>query len=245
LIFEEYTVTSSLPATSSARDRLLLATANLLVESGNRTASTRAICELAGVQAPTLYHYFGSKQGLIDAVINHGFTQYVTPGHEANVTDDPLVDLRAGWDRHVQFGLEHPTFYALLYGAVIPGQPCAIAAPAKAMLLELLDRAARHGLLRVSPSVAAAEIFAANVGVTLQLITQPDTERDIELSARVREAILASLVTESIATDTDATNPSPAREAIALAAMLDQTTANLSTGELAILRELLDRISAS
>ena len=50
----------------NARDRLLLAAAELL-EAGS-AVSTRAVCDRAGVQAPTLYHHFGSKQGLIDAV---------------------------------------------------------------------------------------------------------------------------------------------------------------------------------
>ena len=61
------------------RDRLLLAAAELMHESGEPTVSTRAVCERAGVEAPTLYHHFGNKQGLIDAVIQHGFNQYVDP----------------------------------------------------------------------------------------------------------------------------------------------------------------------
>src|SRR5579859_3307052 len=96
-------------STANARDRLLLAAAQLLAESGDRTLSTRAVCKLAGVQAPTLYHHFGSKQGLIDAVINYGFTQYVE-SEQGSGADDPLVSIRRGWERHVQFGLEHPTF---------------------------------------------------------------------------------------------------------------------------------------
>src|ERR1700754_1570583 len=104
-----------------ARDRLLLAAAELLEESGDRPASTRAICERAGVTAPTLYHHFGSKQGLLDAVLNHGFTQYVAAEESA----DPLRDLRDGWDSHVGYGLAQPAFYALLYGRVRPGRPCA------------------------------------------------------------------------------------------------------------------------
>jgi AcrR family transcriptional regulator len=39
--------------------------------------STRAICERAGVQAPTLYHHFGNKQALLDAVITHGFNRFL------------------------------------------------------------------------------------------------------------------------------------------------------------------------
>src|SRR5436309_521150 len=120
------------PSEGNARDRLLRAAATLMNESGERTLSTRGVCAMAGVRAPTLYHHFGSKQGLIDAVIRHGFTQYVAPAspHESS---DPVQDVRRGWDRHVQFGLEHPTFYALLYGQVEPGKPCAVTGPAQAM----------------------------------------------------------------------------------------------------------------
>src|SRR6266480_4149682 len=57
--------------------------------------------------------------------------------------------VRDGWDRHVQFGLDHPAFYVLLYGRIEPGRPCAITGPAHTMLCELLTAAAQHGLLRV------------------------------------------------------------------------------------------------
>src|SRR2546428_13217209 len=106
---------------SAVRDRLLLAAAQLLHEAGGKEVSTRAICERAGVQAPTLYHHFGSKQGLLDAVVNYGFTQYVqapSPG------GDPVDRIREGWDRHVEYGLAHPAFYVLLYGQIEPGVPC-------------------------------------------------------------------------------------------------------------------------
>ena len=79
---------------------------------GGGEVSTRAICERAGVQAPTLYHHFGSKRGLEDAVITHGFKRFL-----ADAGGDAIEDIRAGWDLHVRFGLENPGFYALIYGA--------------------------------------------------------------------------------------------------------------------------------
>jgi AcrR family transcriptional regulator len=219
--------------TSNAKDRLLLAAAELLDASGDGTASTRAICELAGVQAPTLYHHFGSKQGLIDAVINHGFTQYLTP----DPSGDPAADLRHGWDQHVRFGLENPTFYALLYGRVEPGKPCAITAPAKAMLRDLLAAAARHGLLSTAPDEAADEILAANVGVTLSLITQPEDERDLGLSDRVREAVLGNVLGDRPAVRTKA------GAALTLLALVEEDRDGLTPGEHTLLCELLDRLA--
>lgn len=231
---------------ANARDRLLLAAARLLAESGDRTLSTRAVCSLAGVQAPTLYHHFGSKQGLIDAVINYGFTQYVDAA-PAGGSDDVLENIRRGWDRHVQFGLEHPTFYALLYGQIEPGRPCAITGPAQAMLEALLSAAARQGLLRVSPGEAAAQLLAANVGVTLSLITQPPDALDPTLSRRVREAALAGVLADSHQPpgDRPTSAPSRASAAVALRAQLRDDPSRLSPGEAVLLGELLDRLSAA
>ncbi|MDG4814030.1 TetR/AcrR family transcriptional regulator [Micromonospora sp. WMMD956] len=215
----------------NARDRLLLAAAELLQAGG--TVSTRAVCDRAGVQAPTLYHHFGSKQGLIDAVANHGFTQYTA----VESSGDPLADLREGWDRHVRFGLEHPSFYGLLYGRVEPGKPCAITAPAHAALRERLTAAAARGMLRVPADDAAEQVLAANVGVTLTLISQP--EPDFGLSGRVREAALAGVL-HAPSADTPTTRASAA---LTLRALADDDPGDLTPGERGLLGELLDRLA--
>src|ERR1700736_5210531 len=136
------------------RDRLLLAAAELMHESGEPTVSTRAVCERAGVEAPTLYHHFGSKQGLIDAVIQHGFNQYVDPESAHDRALDPIDAIRHGWDRHVRFGLENPRFYALLYGNVERGRPCAITSPALARLTDLVTKALARPLREALQRVA-------------------------------------------------------------------------------------------
>lgn len=232
----------------NARDRLLLAAAELLDGSSDRTLSTRAVCERAGVQAPTLYHHFGNKQGLIEAVLNHGFTQYVQPPHASSGSADPVDDIRQGWDRHVRYGLDHPSFYALLYGQVELGKPCAITAPAHAMLRELLTEAARRGLLAIPADDAAEQILAANVGTTLSLITQPEGERDMGLSDRVREAALAAVIHPTAARPTPGRAVAAATRASAaltLSALVDEDPTGLTTGEHALLRELLDRLAGS
>ncbi|GAA3435305.1 TetR/AcrR family transcriptional regulator [Kutzneria kofuensis] len=223
--------------TSSARDRLLLAAGQLLHEARGGNVSTRAICERAGVQAPTLYHHFGSKQGLLDAVVNYGFTQYVEQHTED--TADPVRALRSGWDSHVRYGLEHPGFYVLLYGQIEPTVPCTLTARAEAMLLDRLVEVARQGRLLVPPAEAAREIVAANVGVTLSLIARPEDDRDLGMSARVRDAVLGSLVTDDAAPG----DGSVGALAVALSAALGEGGGKLSAAETAMLREWLDRLS--
>jgi AcrR family transcriptional regulator len=212
-------------------------------ESGEPTVSTRAVCERAGVEAPTLYHHFGSKQGLIDAVIQHGFNQFVEPEPAQDRALDPIEAIRHGWDRHVRFGLAHPRFYALLYGNVERGRPCAITSPALARLTDLLTVAAKAGRLRVAPVDAAAQLLAANVGVTLSLIAQPADATDLSLSDRVREAALAGVLTASQTAGGTSPNEVRASAAVALTATLDDSD-RLTVGERTLLCELLDRLSA-
>jgi len=223
------------------RDRLLLAAAQLMDESGTTTVSTRAICERAGVEAPTLYHHFGNKQGLIDAVIQHGFNQYVDPEAAQDRTLDPIEAIRRGWDRHVRFGLDSPRFYALLYGNVERGRPCAITSPALSRLTALLTAAAKLGRLRIAPADAAAQVLAANVGVTLSLIAQPEEATDLSLSDRVREAALAGVLTD-VLEEGGTANEVRASAAVALAATLDDADV-LTAGERALLDELLQRLA--
>src|SRR5918997_166322 len=97
-----------------ARARILAAAARLIAEAGRDAATTRAVAAAAGVQAPTLYRLFGDKQGLLDAVTAYGFERYLAEKKTLVPSDDPVADLKRGWDNHVEFGLTHPAFYVLM-----------------------------------------------------------------------------------------------------------------------------------
>ena len=51
--------------------------------------SLRAVCDTVGVKIPTLYHFFGSKQGLIDAVVERGFDLYLGEKSSTESSGDP------------------------------------------------------------------------------------------------------------------------------------------------------------
>jgi AcrR family transcriptional regulator len=228
-------------SSAQTRDRLLLAAAELLESANGEDVSTRAICERAGVRSPTLYHHFGSKERLLDAVVSHGFRAFLASSPPAE-DDDPIERIRTGWDLHVRFGLENPSFYALVYGRARPGQPCAVVADLQGMILETLQPAAANGRLRVAPDHAAEQIVAASSGVALSLIAQPEQDRDFALSDRVRDAILDSITTPAGGRRT-APKPSQASAAVTLAATLDSTPADFSETEAALLREWLQRLA--
>src|SRR6266704_5120121 len=111
----------SAPKDSDTRERIINAAAALLAESAGEPVSTRAICQAAGIAAPTLYHHFGDKQGLLEAVVAHGFERYLADKRAMPAAADPLQRLRDGWDLHIEFGRAYPGFYVLMYGAARPG----------------------------------------------------------------------------------------------------------------------------
>lgn len=227
--------------TITPRERILTAAARLLADGGIQAVSTRAVTAAAEVQAPTLYRLFGDKQGLLDAVADHGFQQYLAAKTTQPSTGDPITDLRRGWDTHVDFGLTHPAIYTLMYGNPRPDHRPPAAEQAYRILLGLLERAAHAGSLRLPPPAAAQLIQATNTGVTLTLIATPPDQRDPDLSPRTRNIILTAITTEPPATGNHSA-PLPAR-ALALDAALGREPHPLTPNETALLHDWLHRLA--
>ncbi|MEV0664545.1 TetR/AcrR family transcriptional regulator [Actinomadura luteofluorescens] len=220
------------------RERILAATAALLAEGGREAVSTRAVGVAAGVQAPTIYRLFGDKRGLLDAVAAEGFAAYLDAKTGPRPDADPVDDLRAGWDEHVEFGLANPALYMLMCEPR-PGRPPAPAAVAGIEILSArVRRIAEAGRLRVSEERAVRLVHAAGSGTTIALIAMPEDGRDPGLSVMAREAVIAAIATDAPVPAT----PGPAGAAIALRAALPQAAA-LTEPERGLMREWLDRIA--
>ncbi|MCZ4605862.1 TetR/AcrR family transcriptional regulator [Streptomyces sp. Lzd4kr] len=170
------------------RSAVIEAAAELLARSPSGDVSTRAVSEAAGVQQPVLYRLFGDKSGLLRATVDYVWDQYLGSKRAAAKSDDPLEDLRAGWDSHTAFALAHPNAYKLMFSSALDSEPEA-AQEAMRLLREVLMRLAKQGRLRVTPDVAARMVMTANTGVALALITRPTLYPDQNLSGMVRDAI--------------------------------------------------------
>ncbi|CAM3955858.1 TetR/AcrR family transcriptional regulator [Kibdelosporangium persicum] len=171
---------------------MLEAASELLDSSPDRDISTRAVCEAVGVGAPVLYRLFGDKNGLLSAVVDHGFEKYLTVKRVTRPSEDPVADVAAGWDNHVAFAQQHPTVYRMMYSPALSAVPKA-AHEAFELLRGLLERCAEAGRLRVPVDAAAQTIMSASVGVALSVVTQPDVYTDEGLPARVRDAVFSSV----------------------------------------------------
>ena len=228
----------------AVRYRVLQVAAKLLEEEGSGAVSTRAVATAAGITVPALYRMFGDKDGLLAELAAYGFDLYLAEKKEALAgSEDPVADLYRGWDLHVDFGLRHPAFYMLMYGAARPGSRPPATDEAYALLVNVLDRAARAGRLRVPVDVATRVVYAATMGATLALIGDEAPDRDLSVSTRLRDTVIASIATDPppVATGADLASRALALDA-ALAAE-DSATLPLRDPETALLRDWLRRLA--
>ena len=244
----EITVTGTNGTTASkragTRGRIVRAAAGLLAEGGREAVSTRAVAAAAGVQAPTIYRQFGDMRGLLDEVASFGFSEYLRGKTAREREEDPVEDLRRGWDLHVGFGLANPALYKLMYGDPGPGTASTAALASAEILHGLVQRLAEAGRLRVGVERAARMIHAAGSGVTLTLIGMKPEDLDPALSEATREAILADIITDEPdeKTTEERGRRRAAKRAVALKAVLPESGENLTPGERALLSEWLDRL---
>jgi AcrR family transcriptional regulator len=66
---EQMEVISADPGT---KQKIFMAAAQLFFERGYNGVSIREICEKTGVSKPTLYYYFGNKEGIYKALVDAG-----------------------------------------------------------------------------------------------------------------------------------------------------------------------------
>lgn len=64
-----------IPQATSA-ERILSTALDLFALKGYDATAVREICEAAGITKPTLYHFFGSKDGVLQALVQTGFQQH-------------------------------------------------------------------------------------------------------------------------------------------------------------------------
>ncbi|MEU4716233.1 TetR/AcrR family transcriptional regulator [Micromonospora purpureochromogenes] len=226
---------------TSARDRIVRAAAALLAEGGRAAVSTRAVSRAAGVQAPTIYRQFGDMRGLLDAAASYGFAAHLHAQAAREPADDPVDDLRRGWDMHVGFGVANPAFHTLMYGDPSPGARPTAARVAADIFRQLVVRVAEAGRLRVDVDRAAEMVHAASCGVTLTLIQGGAPG----LSVATREAVVTAICADSPAARAVRPPDRPVRHAVALRAALPQLAGDLTPAERALLAEWLDRLAGA
>jgi AcrR family transcriptional regulator len=130
---------------AATKDEIVGAAWALARERGLAGWALRDVAEAVGMRAPSLYVYLDSKNALYDAMFADGYRQLLARVDvaEAALRADrpaPLDVLRAVATQFVDFAVEDPARFQLLFLRTIPGfEP---SEPAYALAREALDRLA-------------------------------------------------------------------------------------------------------
>jgi AcrR family transcriptional regulator len=173
-------------------EALLRAAEALLEREGPDGVTTRAVCDAANVKAPTLYHHFGDKNGLLDALLAKGLDAFLKRKQASPETADALKDLISGWESFIGFALERPQLFRLMVRRF--GDNPTIMAAAMATTDARLTRLAAEGRLATDVEFARRSLLALSNGVTA-LWAQGVSKTEIKAVGRfLLDATLSALV---------------------------------------------------
>jgi len=99
---------------SDVRRTILDATEALLADGGYPRFSMRKLADRCGYTAPTIYHHFGDKVGLLDSLLEERLGGLVAELREVPLSRDPARNLLSLSGAFARFGLRNPSYYRLL-----------------------------------------------------------------------------------------------------------------------------------
>ncbi len=181
---------------TEARRTILDATEALMIEAGG-DFSIRTLAERCGYTPPTIYHYFGDKDGLIDTLLEERFSRLLEMVRALDLGPDPVANWRALALAFIRFGVENPTFYRLTLTPSRKGEDrTPLAAEAARRIMEApaieLEKAGR--LRTPNRETAQQAMWALVHGLTALRITRLDYEWAPDLAEVAIDSLLEGLV---------------------------------------------------
>lgn len=176
---------------SPAAERILDVAASLLQEEGHAAMTTRSVCDRAGITAPTLYHHFGDKAGLLQKLAGRELTAFFAHKRSARPSEDPVADLMQGWDDWIAFARQHsPLVAALRLG---DSGTVALREAAEYIVLGRLQRVEDQTPLAL-PIAIAARALVAGSNTIVQLVLDGMEKRELDqVNDTLRRALMSSI----------------------------------------------------
>ena len=106
----------------SVRRRLLESASRAISRGGPAGLSVRAVAAEAGTTTAAVYSLFGSRDGLVGAVVEEGFRRFAEQLAHVSRTADPVADLFALGLAYRRSALTEPHFYRVMF-APAPADP--------------------------------------------------------------------------------------------------------------------------
>lgn len=183
-----------------ARRAILDAAGAVLVEAGPDGFSMRRLAARCGYALPTIYHHFGDKRGVLDALLDEQLREVVDRMRAAALPGDPVAGLRGMFQALVGFGLSNPSHYQALVSLLQEGDEPPAAQEARALfempVVELLEA----GRLRADAAeVVIQALWALSHGIISLCTSRADLDWEPDLLDVALDGMLHGLVIENSA----------------------------------------------
>ncbi|MFJ8819465.1 TetR/AcrR family transcriptional regulator [Amycolatopsis thermoflava] len=171
--------------------RVLDAATELIARSGSRAVTLAEVGEAAGYSRGIVYHHFGSRERLLESVVDEA-QRFEVPEYQGDGLDHLVLIIEA-YLRNVVRRTPSARAFLQLWGEAIAADPvlAPLFARRDADFRQLLANVVRQGVADGSirsdadPAAAAVLIVALVRGTGLQLIAQPPVRN---VTAIIREA---------------------------------------------------------
>jgi AcrR family transcriptional regulator len=159
------------PAHPDRRESILDAALRCFVERGFHGTAIPQIAEAASISAGTIYHYFESKEALVNALYRHWKASVAQRVFTAfPQTAPPREQFRVMWNEMVAFAVGAPTAFAFIelhnHASYLDAESIAIDRNVKEFAAGVISRAQRDGLIKpLDTKVLMELVFGAFVGM--------------------------------------------------------------------------------
>lgn len=122
-------MTENIPSVQQRRRRyrnevledILTIARTMMRQDGVAALSFNEIARRLGMQPPSLYHYFASKNAIYDELFRRGFAEFARrmaerPGQDASLGDN----MQSAMETYMRFAQENPDLYQLMFQRPVP-----------------------------------------------------------------------------------------------------------------------------
>jgi AcrR family transcriptional regulator len=154
---------------TTSAERILSTALDLFAVKGYDATSVREICEAASITKPTLYHFYGSKDGVFQSLVQSGFREFRQLVDVAIATPGSLRE-RVKWlTRSVfQSASQKPRFWRFMH-SVIWAPPATALTPTQSCI-QFYDGVVAALAKAAEEAVRSGEIAAGRTDVRMLVL---------------------------------------------------------------------------
>ena len=164
------------------REQIIEAAERILLRTADEEAvSIRAVADAIGVTPPSIYLHFTDKNDLLFAICERHFELLDKAMETAGArTSDPIESIKLRGIAYVNFGLEHPEQYRILFMRKPADTPAGfkderlMKSASFDHVVEAVQRCVDAGLMEGDARMHALFLWALVHGLTSLLISKPD-----------------------------------------------------------------------